>query len=199
MTTPDVHRVVVLELNDLVPRVLPEKPNLYVGATNRGPEELAAGLNAGKYRPIWARHQVVAVRDDLAPQITFDRDTARERRAVLIQKLRQRGYTVNKNNTAYRTYVTNLHNPKLTDTGAGYVYVGQTSKDPQQRLHEHLSGAVSQKGHPLAARKVQRYGTSLNYDLMTHRIYLTQQQALKAERRLAERLRAEGYIVEGGH
>ena len=39
----------------------------------------------------------------------------------------------------------------------------------------------------------------LNYDLMTQRIYLTQKQALKAERRLAERLRKQGYTVEGGH
>jgi len=34
---------------------------------------------------------------------------------------------------------------------------------------------------------------------MTQRIYLTKRQAEKAERRLAERLRKDGYIVEGGH
>ena len=199
MTPSDMHRVVVLETADLVTRVLPDRPNLYIGITTRTPAELAAGLNDGKYKPIWARHQVVAVREDLAPVATTDLDTARLQRSDLIKKLRQRGYTVNRNNTAYRTYVINLYNPELGDPGKGYVYVGQTSKDPDQRLQEHLDGAVSQKGHPLAARKVQKYGTGLNHDLMTQRIYLTQKQALKAERRLADRLRAEGYIVEGGH
>ena len=54
-------------------------------------------------------------------------------------------------------------------------------------------------GHNLASRRVSKYGTQLNYDLMTQRIYLTQQQALKAERRLAERLGEQGYTVERGH
>jgi len=104
-----------------------------------------------------------------------------------------------RNNTAYRTYVINLHNPNLTDPGTGYVYVGQTSKTPEQRLQEHLNGTPSRKGHNLASRKVLKYGTELNYDLMTQRIYLTQKQALTAERRLAARLRQQGYTVEGGH
>ena len=62
-----------------------------------------------------------------------------------------------------------------------------------------LKGTWSREGHNLASRRVSRYGTQLNYDLMTQRIYLTQKQALKAERRLAERLREQGYTVEGGH
>ena len=34
---------------------------------------------------------------------------------------------------------------------------------------------------------------------MTAKVYVTQKQAKKAERRLAARLERAGYLVEGGH
>ena len=193
------YRVVVLEVTDVVKRISPDRPNLYVGVTTRTAQELADGLNNGRYRPSWARHNIVQIRTDLASADTVTHDEAVEQRDTLIRQLRTKGYTVNRKTTAYRTYVINLHNPKLKDPGKGYVYVGQTSKTPEQRLQEHLTGAVSTRGHTLASRVVKKYGVDLNATLMTDRIYLTQKQALKAERRLAERLRDWGYVVEGGH
>ena len=192
-------RVVVLELTNVVSRIRADRPNIYVGVTTRTPQELADGLNDGKYKPMWARNNVVGLLDKLAPKGTFTYIEAKQIRDDLKRQLRTKGYTVNRNTTAYRTYVINLDNPDLKDPGKGYVYVGQTSKTPEQRLKEHLNGTRSRKGHNLASRKVFKYGTDLNYDLMTQRIYVTQKQALKAERRLAERLRQQGYIVEGGH
>ena len=199
MTSEPTYRVVVLELTNVVSRIRTDRPNLYVGVTTRTAQQLADGLNRGDYKPVWARQNVTRTRDDLAPQQTFTHQYAKQHRDELIKELRTKGYTVNRNTTAYRTYVINLDNPDLTNPGKGYVYVGQTSKTPEQRLQEHLNGARSGKGHNLASRKVLKYGTQLNYDLMTQRIYLTQKQALKAERRLAERLRQQGYTVEGGH
>ena len=193
------YRVVVLELTDVVSRIRPDRPNIYVGVTTRTPQQLTDGLNNGKYKPVWARHNVVGLLDKLAPNGTFTYMEATQFRDDLKRQLRTKGYTVNRNTTAYRTYVITLDNPDLKEPGKGYVYVGQTSKTPEQRLQEHLTGARSGKGHNLASRKVFKYGTDLNYDLMTQRIYLTQKQALKAERRLAERLRQQGYTVEGGH
>ena len=197
VTTND-YRVVVLEVTDVVERIRPDRPNLYVGVTTRTAQQLADGLNNGRYRPLWARHNIVQIRADLATDDTVTYDEAVEQRDTLIRQLRTKGYTVNRTTTAYRTYVINLHNPNLTDPGKGYVYVGQTSKTPQQRLQEHLTGAVSTQGHNLASRVVKKHGVDLNRTLMTDRIYLTQKQALKAERRLAERLRDQGYVVEGG-
>ena len=192
------YRVVVLEVTDVVDRIRPDRPNLYVGVTTRTAQQLADGLNNGRYRPSWARHNVVQVRADLATDDTVTYDEAVEQRDTLIRQLRTKGYTVNRKTTAYRTYVINLHNPTLKDPGKGYVYVGQTSKTPEQRLREHLTGAVSTQGRNLASRVVKKHGVDLNPTLMTDRIYLTQKQALKAERRLAERLRDQGYVVEGG-
>ena len=193
------YRVVVLELTDVVPRIRLDRPNIYVGVTTRTPQQLADGLNNGKYKPVWARNNVVGFLDKLAPDGTFTYMEAIQQRDDLKRQLRTKGYTVNRNTTAYRIYVINLHNPDLKDAGKGYVYVGQTSKTPEQRLQEHLTGARSAKGHNLASRKVFKYGKNLNNELMTTRIYLTKKQALKAERRLADRLRKQGYTVEGGH
>lgn len=193
------YRVVVLELTDVAERVLPSRPNLYVGVSTRSAHDLAAGLNTGRFKPTWARYQVVKVLDDLGLFDCVDHEIAKARRDKLVQSLRSKGYRVNRIGRAYRTYVVNLSDPELTDPGRGYVYVGQTSKTPERRLHEHLEGAVSKKGHRLAARKVEKFGIGLNYDLMSERVYLSQKQALKAERRLASRLREQGFVVEGGH
>jgi hypothetical protein len=196
MTTD--YRVVVLELNDVVPRIQPELPNLYVGVSLRTSHDLANGLNKGRFRPKWAHHQVTRTRDDLSFPFLMDFDRAVKLRNALLTTLRARGCTVNRATTAYRTYVINLHNPKLKEPGKGYLYVGQTSKTPEARLVEHLTGAVSTQGRNLASRVVKKHGVDLNYDLMNDRIYLTQKQALNAEQRLAERLRDQGYVVEGG-
>ena len=199
MNNPLTHRVVVLEVKDLLPRIYDDRPNLYVGITRRTPSELAEGLNNGKFKPAWARNNVTGVRVDVAPTQLFALDKAKTERDALIRQLRRKGYRVNQIKKAYRTYVIDLHNPELKDQGNGYVYVGQSQKSPEVRLQEHLTDARSAKGIRLASRKVLKYGQKLNYDLMTRRVYLDEKQALKAERRLADRLRAQGYIVEGGH
>jgi len=192
------YAVVVIELDDVVPRIRQDRPNLLVRTTTRTGDQLLEGLCASRYRPTWARGHVIRVRTDLGGAEELDRDTANQRRDELVRELRKKGFTVNRNTTAYRTYVINLHNPQLADPGKGYLYVGQTSKTPEQRLAEHLTGARSNKDINLSSNVVQRFGQDLNHSLMPQRIYLTKRQAEKAERRLAERLRAEGYVVEGG-
>jgi len=193
------YRVVVLELDDVVPRIRADRPNLYVGISSRCPEALASGLSEGRFRPAWARSHVVTTRAELAPDVTGPRDAIVKHRDETIRQLRAKGFTVNRIERAYRLYVINLVNPARTDIGKGYVYVGQTSKTPELRLAEHLSEAVGTKGNRLASRVVTRFGQDLNHGLMPQKIYLNRKQAMKAERRLADRLRADGYTVEGGH
>jgi len=132
------YRVVVLELTNLVSRIRTDRPNIYVGVTTRIPQQLAEGLNNGKYKPAWARNNVVGLLDKLAPTGTFTYMEAKQLRDDLKRQLRTKGYTVNRNTTVYRTYVINLDNPNLADPGKGYVYVGQTSK-PQNNDYKDVS------------------------------------------------------------
>ena len=77
--------------------------------------------------------------------------------------------------------------------------MGETSLTPEERLAVHLEGKRNEKGQKLSSAKVLKYGKDLNYGLMPDEIYLTRAEAKVAERLLAEKLRDEGYKVEGGH
>ena len=77
------------------------------------------------------------------------------------------------------------------------LYVGMTSKAPQERFKQHKTGYVNKKGHKLSAYLVQKYGTYLRpslYDHINEKI-MTRQEALVMEEKLALELRKKGYAV----
>lgn len=76
------------------------------------------------------------------------------------------------------------------------LYVGMTSKSPQERFLQHRRGTTSKKGHNLAASIVKNYGAYLRPSLYNHLPQLkTRAEALKAEEKLAMELRRKGYAV----
>ena len=75
----------------------------------------------------------------------------------------------------------------------GPVYVGETSLTPVERLAKHKAGGL------VAARVVARHGRDLRPDLVIGPAnFETRAQALRAEWRLARRLRNRGFEVFGG-
>jgi hypothetical protein len=77
------------------------------------------------------------------------------------------------------------------------LYVGMTSKTPQERLKQHKTGYVNKKGHKLSANIVQKYGRYLRpslYDSINSKP-MNRQQALLMEEKLAWDLRRQGYAV----
>lgn len=77
------------------------------------------------------------------------------------------------------------------------LYVGMTSKTPQERLKQHKTGYVNKKGHKLSANIVQKYGRYLRPSLYDHinTKPMNRQQALQMEEKLARDLRRQGYAV----
>jgi hypothetical protein len=77
------------------------------------------------------------------------------------------------------------------------LYVGMTSKTPQERLHQHKTGYVNKKGHKLSANIVQKYGRYLRPSLYDHvnAKRMNRQEALIMEEKLAWDLRRQGYAV----
>ena len=77
------------------------------------------------------------------------------------------------------------------------LYVGMTSKTPQERFLQHKSGYINKKGHKLSSNIVQKYGSYLRPGLYNHLhgIPMTQEEALKMEEKLALELRRKGYAV----
>jgi hypothetical protein len=77
------------------------------------------------------------------------------------------------------------------------LYVGMTSKTPEERLKQHKTGYRNRKGHKLSANIVEKYGRYLRPSLYNHinLIQMTRQQALIQEENLAWDLRRQGYAV----
>lgn len=76
------------------------------------------------------------------------------------------------------------------------VYVGMTSKTPQERFVQHREGAKSKKGYKISASIVEKYGAYLRSNLYSHLpIYKTRGEALKMEKQLTLELRRKGYAV----
>ena len=77
------------------------------------------------------------------------------------------------------------------------LYVGMSSKPPQERLKQHKTGYRNEKGHKLSANIVQKYGRYLRPSLYDHinRKRMNRQEALVAEEKLGWALRKEGYAV----
>lgn len=109
----------------------------------------------------------------------------------------------------YRVYVVELskkvftENRKFREANPQFngvlecLYVGMTSKTPQERFIQHRTSYVNKKGHKLSANIVQKYGTYLRPSLYDHINLkaMTRAEALAMEEKLAWDLRRRGYAV----
>jgi predicted GIY-YIG superfamily endonuclease len=76
------------------------------------------------------------------------------------------------------------------------LYVGMTSKTPQQRFDQHINGAVNTKGHRISSSIVKKYGVYLRPSLYIDiGPFKTLKEALTAEKNLAIELRRKKYAV----
>ena len=69
------------------------------------------------------------------------------------------------------------------------LYVGMTSKTPEERFRVHKSDS------PKRSNKVHKYGIALMRNLYEHLNPLTWADAVEMEKELAETLRKKGYAV----
>jgi len=109
--------------------------------------------------------------------------------------------------TSYRVYVIELSRKVFTEdrrfreANPQYngvlecLYVGQTSKTPQERFQQHKTGFRNAKGQKLSANIVQKYGRYLRPSLYQDIGPLSRKEALEVEEGLALELRKKGYAV----
>ena len=189
--------VLVVELDDIVPRRDPEKPNLYVGLTIEEPATRYERLKMG-YGPAWLQGHLVRLRDDLVSGPLLFPDNARRERRMAIRCLKSEGYTVNRDTRVWTVYVIEMDPKGSKDPGKGFVYVGETSKTPEERFKEHIKGKRNKRGR-LYSRSVRKYGRGLRMDLAPEIRYFDGASSKAAEKRWARKLKDEGYRVIGGH
>jgi len=194
--------ILVVELSDEAGnRRSPELPNLEVIRAVE-PSEVRYERLRGK-----PEHRVgqygVARRHDLEPDGSLVGLSASDKaRRDLIRKLCAEGYTVNRNEDLWHVYVIHLDDAAGPRRNPAHpvVYVGQTSKSPEERFRQHLDGARKADGTPIYSRVVHRHGRELMPELYDHLnpIY-SADESRAVERQLADELQRQGYTVKGGH
>jgi len=77
------------------------------------------------------------------------------------------------------------------------LYVGMTSKGPEERFRQHKTGYINKKGHNISSKLVWMYGRYLRPSLYApvNEKPMTRQEALVMEEKLALDLRRQGYAV----
>lgn len=75
------------------------------------------------------------------------------------------------------------------------LYVGMTSKTPEERFKQHKTGFRNKKGHKLSSNIVEKYGSYLRPSLYNHIEPMTRPEAVKMEEQLALELRRKRYAV----
>lgn len=189
--------IIVVELDDVVPRRVPDKPNLYVALTIQEPTTKFGALLRGK-GPAWLEGHLVGLRNDLTSGPFVLREEAEKEKRAAIACLKKEGFTVNRDASVWTVYVIELDPKGTKNPGKGFVYVGQTSKAPEERFEQHKKGKRNKRG-PLFSPAVRKWGLRLRMDLAPDTRYFDRRSAEAAEKRWAAKLRAEGYRAVGGH
>ena len=197
-TASQKYWLIVIELDDLMPRRDPSKPNLYVAKTATPPEKRFEIIQKGK-RTHWYTNHVNQLRSDLAPTKTYkSKEDAKTACSKLIKKLTKQGFTVNRDTRVWNVYVIELDKTAVTNPGEGYVYVGETSRTPEERFKQHREGARNKHGR-LYASVVKDHGVKLRPDLAPTTKYFNQASAKRGEKEHFELLKSKGFNVKGGH
>ncbi len=181
-------RLAIIEVDDVVPRRVGDRPNLVVILTLDTEAKLGA-LAAGRGKPKWARERVKRLRPDLAdPSDATGRDACR--------RLAGLGFTVNRDQRLWRVYVVEL-SPSPPGT-VGWVYVGETAIDVDRRIEQHRTLAVGAHGK-LYSPVVAKHFLRRRPDLEPVGPLFDRDQAKAEESATAERLAGLGFKVAGGH
>ena len=190
----------------------PDRPQLLLGTTSDDPVRWMKKLTDGSLdHSKFAQAYGIEPRMDLLETLpeefgalesyrkTDDASAAgvaSEVRAQVRDHLLDQGYVLDpaNGNETYTIYIINLVDDSEPDPSPGkWVYVGETSKTPEERFDEHKNGIRDNK----AARD---HGRDLNYDLMKRIPQVRFKQDSKwLEAHTGEKLRSDDYVVEGAH
>ena len=184
----------------------PDRPQLLLGSARDNPiqrmEKLADGsLDHSKFAQAYGIEPRMDLLETLPAEIGAlesyrKKDDASKVRAQVRDHLLDQGYVVADARTdeVYTIYIINLVDDSVSDPSPGkWVYVGETSKTPEERFDEHKNGTRDNKD-------ARDHGRDLNYDLMKGIPQVRFRQDSKwLEADTGEKLRSRGYVVEGAH
>lgn len=133
-----------------------------------------------------------------------ERALLKKAKATLIERLRSQGYTVGNDLTVWHLYAIELKPPKRPrEQHRGYLYVGQTSLDVEERIKQHRLGPAYpwKDNKPKHSRPCHEGFVQPRLDLIPERFRQTlysKESALVAESDLRRYFEGLGYKVKGG-
>jgi hypothetical protein len=191
--------VTVIRTTDVVERRHSEYPNVYLKTTKSSPHKTFEKLLHGKSKS-WAAQNVIEVLVDHCSGPYINRKDADDFCKTKRAQLQSEKYTVNLDTTTWRVYVIELNPEKSPDVTTVPLYVGETSKSPEDRFIEHRDMIRNKKGK-LFSSKAGGAVKELRYDLFPletdNRIY-SKSDAVAAESAWIEKLRTDGFFVING-
>ena len=192
------YQVIVVELDDVVPRRCSTLPNLWVGKTTEEPDLRFERLKKKRSNSWYSGHEI-RLRDDLMDFVPYSsHEEADEAIKETTARLMSEGYTVNQNTTVWTVYVIELDINAMPEPGVGYIYVGETTKPHEERFLEHMSRKRNSKTK-LFSNDVANHGIRLLPEFARPGVLYDEESSKIAEAEWAAHWRSKGYVVEGGH
>lgn len=195
--------VIAVELDESAMTCVPGKPHLYVTVSQLEPTQFLDSLMSPASK-LKLPGKPLRLRQDLIPKYKPSRESTviARRLAEAKQALRQLGHAVNGDCRVWSVYVLDLDpdNPiPIVDRGKKnhVVYVGQTSKDTETRLKEHLGEAFGKSGRYLGSRRTKGRNPTINKSLTPKKKCFSQLDAEKFEVEYSHKLQKAGYRVLG--
>lgn len=125
---------------------------------------------------------------------TNNKDDDRIKKSVRAARTKYYVYVIELDKEFALTRKAREANPKQ-DLKKPCIYVGSSSKTPEERFREHVKGARNSRG-PLFSRVVYRYGKRLlPSEYRKYNPINTREEALEMEQKLTYKYRKQGYTV----
>lgn len=191
--------VTVIQTIDVVKRRHTDYPNVYLKTTKSSPHATFEKLKHGNSKS-WAAEKVTGVLAEHCSGPYKSKEAADEFRKAKRTQLQAEKYTINLDTTTWQVYVIELTPEKSPDENIVPLYVGETSKRPEERFIEHRDRIRNKKGK-LFSTKVGGAVKQIRYDLfpleIDNRMY-SKHEAEYAESAWIKKLRQDGYFVING-
>ena len=174
---------------------------LLVGYTRSDPLERVASLGSSKKKRLQdAAGRLIRSRQDLCENVDYTTEAeARNAKERIVKQLRGDGHRVNGVGSVFYVYVIEMDDdvgPKTGDLDKPWLYVGETSLLPVERIRQHQSGARNKKG-PIHSKRAFQHFVRGRPDLFKDIPPVHSRQAsVELERQTAANLRDQGYSVQ---
>jgi predicted GIY-YIG superfamily endonuclease len=183
-------RIITYITSDVVQRWKPDMPCVFVATTklpaNQNDVALARRQRSSRKSGVTT---IEVLGEGTESEFTTNRETLKNQKEAVRNRLAQAGYTVNPVKNPYCVYVVELAGLEAKFGPGNWLYVGETAKSAEERIAQHRSGVKK--------ASVAKYFARRRPDLEPTAALHSRSNSVAAEAEHAAHLRSLGYKVLG--